>query len=226
MKLRILLGISLTLNALVVAFVTTAWLNPGLFAAAWLKAHVERRTSFFERHPVKPQDIVFLGDSITEGGEWNELFPGANTRNRGIGGDTTTGVLERLNQITRGEPGAVFIKIGTNDLTHGPSERQQSYAQYRSIVSRILQESPRTTVYLQSILPREEKYRDEVEAFNLEIQDIAGDLSVTYIDLYPHFLAEDGSISNEFSNDELHLKGEGYDLWLQQLLTYIEQERG
>lgn len=226
MKLRIALGISLLLNLLVLAFVAKVWLKPDMAASSWLDASIARRESFFQRHPVQASDIVFLGDSITQGGEWDELFPDAFTKNRGIGGDITTGVLGRLQQVTEGRPRAVFIKIGTNDLTHGPVERQTSYAQYRTIVELIQRESPGTEIYLQSILPRAAKYREEVEAFNSQIKAIADERSVTYIDLYPHFLADDGSIDDAYSNDELHLNGQGYDLWAEQLLPYVQHAKG
>ena len=131
-------------------------------------------------------------------------------------------MLSRLHQITDGKPSAVFLKIGTNDLTHGPSDRSVSYLQYQTIIQRIQDESPATRVFLQSVLPRGVEYREEVEHYNREIQRIATEQKVEFIDLYPHFLAEDGSIRDELSNDELHLMGEGYLLWQGLLADHIE----
>ena len=109
-------------------------------------------------------------------------------------------------------PAAIFLKIGTNDLTLGP-ELTVSYQQYRKIVSTIQAASPTTDIYVQSVLPRAVEFRDEVEAYNREIRTIASDLGVTYIDLYPDFLAPDGSIRDELTLDETHLTGAGYRLW-------------
>lgn len=170
------------------------------------------RVSFFDSFPINSDDVVMLGDSITEGGEWNELFPLVQMRNRGIAGDTTTGVLPRLQSIVDGKPAAVFLKIGTNDLER-VADRQVSYQQYRDIVARIKAGSPSTDIYVQSLLPRAADMREEVEAYNREIQAIASELGVTYIDLYPAFLAEDGSIQDDLTYDELHLTGAGYKLW-------------
>jgi lysophospholipase L1-like esterase len=97
--------------------------------------------------------------------------------------------------------------------------------QYRKIVQRIKTESPNTHIYLQSILPRAAFFQDLVEDYNAEIKKIASDLSVTYIDLYPYSLAEDGSIIDAYSNDELHLLGVGYQLWQSQIKTYVEGYR-
>ena len=84
-------------------------------------------------------------------------------------------------------------------------------------------ESPATEIYLQSILPRQAKYREKVEAFNREIQQVAVDLGVTYIDLYSGFLAPDGSIADELAVDELHLSGKGYRLWQSLLQPYMAE---
>ena len=214
---------SVALNVLVVAAAVALWLNSSNLLAGFLEKMYDRKVSFFEIFPVDHNDVVFLGDSITEGGEWAELFPNITVKNRGIGGDTTTGVLKRLHQITDGEPTALYIKIGTNDLTHGPDSIDTSYAQYREIVARVQQESPNTRIYLQSLLPRADSYREDIEAFNSEIEQLAKDMGITYIDLYPGFLDTDGSIADRFSNDELHLNGAGYLLWQSLLGPYISQ---
>jgi lysophospholipase L1-like esterase len=215
-----LIRISIAFNVLVLAAGLYTWLHRADFLKSFLEVRYAQKTSFFEDYPVLPGDVVMLGDSITEGGQWHEIFPGLPMKNRGIGGDTTTGVLQRLDQVTQGKPAAVFIKIGTNDLTHGP-ERPVSYQQYRQIVSRIQADSPDTAIFLQSLLPRGLDYRESVEAFNREVRSVAADLGVSYVDLYPLFLAEDGSIRDELSRDELHLNGAGYQLWRSQLTPYM-----
>ena len=214
--------ISITINILIVVLVLGLWLNREVFIDKFIDYMYMVRVSFFDSYPLTSDDVVMLGDSITAGGEWNELFPHLQMKNRGIGGDTTTGVLARLQQIIDARPAAVFLKIGTNDLDRVP-ERQVSYQQYRDIVSRIKAGSPATDIYLQSLLPRAADMREDVEAYNLEIQAIASDLGVTYIDLYPAFLAGDGSIRDELTYDELHLTGAGYKLWQSLLLPSISR---
>lgn len=217
-----LIRLSVAFNLLIVIAALWAWANSATLLRGFLVKNHERRVSFFELFEVQAGDLVFLGDSITAGGEWSEIFPFLATRNRGIGGDTTTGVLKRLHQVTAGRPLAVYLEIGTNDLTHGPQDREDSYQQYREILQRIRNESPGTVVYAQSLLPRSLKYREEVEAYNREIQKLAKALGITYVDLYPHFLDRDGSIRDDLSNDELHLNGAGYKLWQAQLQPYLQ----
>lgn len=218
-----LIRLSVLLNALVFAVVVFIWQDPGVFARSFIESLRAQMVEQFEQFPLDTADVVFVGDSITHAAPWEEMFPSLPTRNRGIAGDTTTNVLDRLEQIISGKPRVVFLKIGTNDLTHGPDIRQDSYRQYREIVARIRAGTPATTVYVQSILPRSGKFRDEVEGFNREIRKIASEMTVTYIDLYPAFLAEDGSIMDEFSSDELHLNAVGYAKWQALLEPYMEE---
>jgi lysophospholipase L1-like esterase len=217
--------LSVALNLLAVIAALAIWLNASSLILGFLEPGHARKVSFFEVYPVPSKNAVFLGDSITQGGEWAEIFPDLAVKNRGIGGDTTTGVLERLHQVTNGQPSAVYIKIGTNDLTHGPDQRETSYRQYKEIIARVQKDSPSTHIYVQSLLPRAADRQLEVEAFNGEIQRLATQMDVTYIDLYSHFLDPDGSIADKFSNDELHLSGEGYQLWQSLLAPYLAEIR-
>lgn len=208
--------ISLALNVLILALGAGVWFARDQIIQSALERFAAARISFFESFPVTPGDVVMLGDSITAGGEWSDMFPGLPIRNRGISGDTTSDVLSRLDPIVAAKPAAVFLKIGTNDLSRGPN-RVVSYQQYRDIVTRIQAGSPSTAIFLQSVLPRESAMREEVEAYNRQIKAIAAELGVVYVDLYPAFLAADGSIRDELTLDELHLSGQGYRVWQSQL---------
>ena len=104
---RIAIILSVTLNVIVLAF--AIWLvsgaASGYFISFFIQPAHERWVSQFEELAVTPGDTVFLGDSITEGGSWHELFPDSSVRNRGIGGDVTAGVLARIDQVRLGQPG-------------------------------------------------------------------------------------------------------------------------
>ncbi|MCX2982187.1 sialate O-acetylesterase [Halieaceae bacterium IMCC14734] len=216
-----LIRLSVTLNVLTLAVAAGVYFNGASLVRSFLEPMYERKFSFFDSYPIASGATVFLGDSITEGGEWQEVFPALRAINRGIGGDITTGVLQRLEQVSKAAPERVFLMIGTNDLTHGPDSRDTSYQQYREIVQRLQQESPRTEIFLQSVLPRAADKQEEVEAYNAVIAEIATATGTTFIDLYPAFLDPDGSIKDAYSNDELHLNGPGYQLWQAQLQDYM-----
>lgn len=221
--MRKLLAISLALNVLVLAAAAWFGLGPGRSSLmrGFIEGHQARRVSAFEALPLVPDDVVFLGDSITEGGPWEELFPGVRTRNRGIGGDTADGVLRRLEQVTRAQPAKVFLLIGTNDLYRGVSEAQ-IVSNIEEILDRLKQESPDTEVYLQSVLPRAASYRARIEALNARLAEVAAERGAAWVDLYPGFLdLEAGAIRSELSNDELHLLGPGYALWKEQIEALV-----
>ena len=214
-----LLGLSLALNVLAAGALVYFGFGPGrsLLMRGFLEDHQARLVSAFEAFPLAPDDIVFLGDSITEGGPWEELFPDLRVRNRGVGGDTSDGVLRRLEQVTRAQPDKVFLMIGTNDLFRGDSE-DEIVAHIIEILEHLKQETPDTEVYLQSVLPRAASYRDRIEALNARLAEVALEHGSEWIDLYPRFLdPETGAIRSELSNDELHLLGPGYALWRDQI---------
>ena len=187
-------------------------------------AYYRLRMDLFAVTPLAAGDIVFLGDSITEGAEWNELFPDLPVRDRGISGDTTAGVLARLDTITASRPAAVFLLVGTNELA--PSlDPAPSLARQREILERIRRESPDTRVFVQSLLPRAATYRERVEGYNRALRGICHEAGVVFIDLYPAFLAPDGSLRDELTFDELHLTGAGYRVWRTLLAPHLDSLR-
>ena len=80
-----------------------------------------QKQTLFESLATSPEDIVMLGNSITDGGEWAEILDNVHVKNRGISGDTTDGVLQRLSSITDGKPSKLFLLIGINDFAQGVS---------------------------------------------------------------------------------------------------------
>ncbi|MCP4023359.1 MAG: sialate O-acetylesterase [Desulfobacteraceae bacterium] len=184
------------------------------------KLFSQRRTSFFSSFAVTPESVVFLGDSITDEGRWSEIYPGLNVHNRGVMADRTEHVLARIHQITKGQPEMIFLMIGTNDLRMGiPQETILS--NYRSILKSINEQSPDSRVFVQSILPRKTAYQQQIENLNQKILSLSKEFDYAFIDLYSAFLDKDGSIQNEYSNDELHLKGAGYQRWKSLIRPYL-----
>jgi lysophospholipase L1-like esterase len=214
-------GISATVTFVIAA--AAIWLLVGggevLAKSLIINPHYDRRVSQFQQLPVRAGDTVFLGDSLTDFGPWQDLFPETRTTNRGVVGDDTAGVLARLNEVTAGKPGQVFLLIGTNDLSFGVDE-DEIVANVEDIISTIDTESPDTEVFVQSVLPRAQSYRERVESLNRSLRSAVSD-KATWIDLYPHFLDEDGSIIDEYSNDELHLFGEAYLMWRDILQQHV-----
>ena len=118
----------------------------------------DRKTSLYSILPVKSTDIVFLGNSITDGGEFNELFGMPNILNRGISSDVITGVEKRLTQVTKGKPAKIFLLIGINDVSHHISVERLA-ERYERLVKKIREQSPETKLYVQSIMPVNNTFR-------------------------------------------------------------------
>lgn len=184
------------------------------------KVQQQRLSQFEALHPlVRPGDIVLLGDSITEGGAWHEWFPGLPLRNRGIGGDTTDGVLARLHHALN-EPSKVFLLIGTNDVTMRVSD-EDIVANLDRIVATIRRTCPETAVFVQSLLPRKAKQAAHLQRLNGEYARVAERHGATFIDLWPAFANGEGQLRSEFTNDSLHLLGPGYAAWVPLLQPHL-----
>ena len=112
----------------------------------------DQKTSLFDVLPVTSDDIVFLGNSITDGGEFAELFDMPNIKNRGIRSDVITGVEKRLTQVTSGSPAKIFLLIGINDVSHGLTVDQLA-TRYERLVKKIREQTPQTRLYIQSVMP-------------------------------------------------------------------------
>ncbi len=189
-----------------------------------------QRSTLFEQLPITNSDIIFLGNSITNGAEWFELFQDSRVKNRGISGDTYMGVYDRLDPILKGHPAKIFLLIGINDVSAGRSS-QEIVEGIGSIINKIKKDSPETEVYVQSLLPvnsdlgmfQSHTTKPEiVNEINKSLLDKSEEWKVTYINLYPHFIdSETGKMSLEFSNDGLHLLGPGYLLWAQLIKKYL-----
>jgi lysophospholipase L1-like esterase len=192
--------------------------------------YYNQRLSLFEKLPDTKGEIIFLGNSITDGCEWSELLDNSKVKNRGISGDTTEGVLFRLNEITRSKPAKVFLLIGINDLSRGVS-KDTVFANISKIATRIRKDSPKTKVYIQSILPVNDSFglfkghtnkTAEVLWVNEQLKEWCTKGNAGFVDLYSRFKQPDSEKMNpKYTNDGLHLLGDGYLLWAEIIKPYL-----
>lgn len=176
------------------------------------KKHYKKRIKEIAQLPPLDGGVMFLGDSITEGADWAALFPTIATANHGIGWDIIAGVGSRLPQIIIHNPDKIFIMIGTNDIgyDHDPLDMA---AELEDVIKILKFRRPNAQLYLQSILPREAENLEKVEAINRAYEKLANETSVPFIDLTTQFIAADGSLSSDYTDDKLHLNAAGYQLW-------------
>lgn len=190
-----------------------------------------RRATLFDLLPVYSSDIIMLGNSLTDGAEWNELFDNCHVKNRGIVGDIIPGFFERLEPILKGQPRKIFIMGGVNDISHGVSA-DSIVSAMTQVVTTIQARCPKTEIYVQSMLPFNNdvrlwkllKGREQVVVDgNKGLESMCQRLGVTFINLYPLFVDENGKMKPEYTNDGLHLMGGAYLIWRDALLPYIRK---
>ena len=174
------------------------------------------KASQFEALPTPRDAVVFLGDSITEGGSWHEWFPHATVVNRGIGGDTTDGVLHRLPAAVGASTTQLFLLIGTNDLTLKRTP-VQIISNLSLIVAGITELAPSAEIVVQSVMPRNRKYRDRILELNVAYEEIAAKAGASYLDLWGVLADQDGALQRSLTQDQLHLNGSGYGAWVSEL---------
>ena len=169
--------------------------------------------------------IIFLGDSITQGFPTEQLLKEFSIINKGISGDNTESVLERLNRdVIALKPSAVFLLVGINDLKSTKSNNT-ILVNYERIVLRISKSVPGVKLFVESILPTrnlEERPLERIQLLNVEIHKLAMKYGVKFLDVYPLFVNPKGELAEEFSNDGLHLTLLGYEKWgdyLRQVLS-------
>ena len=133
----------------------------------FIPEHYPQRIAKFQSEPIVTGRIIFLGNSITEIGPWAKLTGDTTVVNRGIGGDITYGVLKRLNDVIVRQPDKVFLLIGINDI--GKDIPDAVIADnIRKIVAAILQGSPSTKIYVQSLLPLNPDVKNFPQHYNKE----------------------------------------------------------
>ncbi len=184
--------------------------------------YYEGRMELYNQLNNQPADILFLGNSITERGEWHELLPGKKIANRGIGGDNTFGLLARLDGVIQQQPKKIFLLIGINDIGRGlPTE--VILQNYRRILTRLTQGLPKTKIIVQSVLPMNEarlpyaylkNKADRIKALNEGIVPLATEFNLTYLNLHPLFADANGALKAEYTKDGIHLEPVAYVDWV------------
>lgn len=193
--------------------------------APLFQMHWENRVRSFKEQNLVYQNVVLLGDSITEGFNVEKFFPGRRVLNRGIGADVIgnnlpandkRGVLKRLDcSVFDCSPTDIFLLIGINDLGQGNTPEQVE-AGYRQILQQIRERLPKVNIHLESLLPcrdRFAKHNANVLDVNKRIQALAKEFNCDYIDLHSQFADEKGELKAELTHDGLHVTEPAYRIW-------------
>ena len=201
-------------------------------SGGWTKRH----QSFNKRVAQGNCDLIFIGDSITQGWEgrgkkvWAKHYTKRNAVNLGIGGDRTQHVIWRLDNgnLHRIKPKAAVIMIGTNNS--GSNSSQEIADGVEVIVKQLRKKLPETKVLLLGVFPRgankADKRRQVNEGANATSKIIADGKSVHYLDIGQKFLKEDGTLPREIMPDLLHLSEKGYTIWAESIEAKLKELMG
>ncbi len=182
------------------------------------------RTAEFAKERVVTGRIIFLGNSITQLGDWKKLLSDSTVINRGIAGDITFGILKRLDDITSRQPSKLFLLIGINDI--GKDIPDAVIADnVRKIIVHIHAESPSTEIYVQSILPvnpdvpnfpQHYDKQEHIVNSNRLIKKVTEEAHCIYVNIHDLFTDEKGRLDAKYTADGLHLTpgGSGYEKWV------------
>ena len=183
---------------------------------------------------VTPESIVFIGDSLTHIGWWASYFPKIKTANQGIGGNTTFDVLNRIQPIIDIKPKKIFLLIGANDYNFGVHQYIIA-TNIEKIVKKIIDGSPETELYLQTIMPFGEGVRDffpqipktfkeDINNINIFIRLIGNryETNITILDTYNVMVNDNGYLKDGFSIDRIHLEEPGYRAWVDFLYPHVK----
>lgn len=180
----------------------------------------QRHEASVERAKQGDVDLLFLGDSITQGWNdnetWKKHYGSRKAANFGFSGDRTQHVLWRLEngEIDGINPRGIVLMIGTNNA--GSDSADDIAEGIKSIVSLLRERLPDSNILLLAVFPRGEEpnpTREKLDAVNAQIAKLDDGGKVHYLDIGSSFLEDDGTISKEIMPDFLHLSDEGYKRW-------------
>jgi len=198
-------------------------------------AHYNQRVrEFAPLRDIDSTTIVMLGNSLTEnGGDWaSRLGTTQKVVNRGIIGDNTIGMTQRLCQITPYHPKAIFLMAGINDMSHGLPAMQVAN-RVITLIDSIRAQAPRTQLFVQSILPINESSgrwktlvgrTDDIPWANMLIRAYCESNGIVYVDIFPRLVrGRSNTLRSELTADGLHLNAEGYKIWAFELQRYVKR---
>ena len=180
-----------------------------------------------------PAPVVFVGDSITQAWEsagaavWKERMEPLGALDLGVSGDRTQHVLWRLAQapLTRLEPRAIVLLIGTNNLGHGRSNAQETLLGVTRVIATLREQCPKSRILVLDIFPRGEQFnamRGDLAQVNQALARLDDGEHVRFLRVGDRFVEADGSIRREIMPDFLHLSEAGYRIWADALVPELE----
>jgi len=183
-------------------------------------------------------DLVFIGDSITQGWErsgapvWAKYYGKRNAVDLGFDGDRTENVLWRLQhgEVDGIDPKLVVLMIGTNNTGHRMDPPEVIAAGVEAILNELRTRLPNSKVLMLAIFPRgktsDDPMRINNEKTNALIKNLADDKQVIFMDIGNKFLQDDGELSTDIMPDLLHPNETGYEIWAKNIEKAVDKYMG
>lgn len=169
-------------------------------------------------------DVVFIGNSITYGGDFSDYFSDRKICNLGYPSDDIEGMMSRIDQLKVLQPSKIFVMIGFNGLAKMSDIEFDE--QYSKLIEAVTKALPKSQIYLQSLLPVNNEIsnlpidNERIAKANKRISSIAEKHNLPYVDLYRIYV-RDGVLDAKFTKDGVHLKGDAYSLWVKAISSYV-----
>jgi len=236
-KSRTVIFIISTILLIIVALCCSGCVGVRIYVNKFIKDNYNRRVTVWQETAVNIPDgsIVFVGDSHTEYYALDEYYPEYHVINRGIYGDTTYGVMKRLNEsVFSLNPSKVFLLIGANDINKTSDSNEIITENIMEIIKHIKEKVPQTKIYLQSLYPvnRNGKNSNRIDiyklnnkrigAINLLLESFCHNEGIVYIDMFSKLTDEKGQLREDFTIEGLHLNAAGYRFVTEMLRPYLE----
>lgn len=229
MKLKVILVISLILNLLLICVGSIElkslggiyYLKAKFAKTKILSPYYHDRVSMFKDFDIKEKKNVFVGDSEIDYAELNELFNTNDIANRGIAGDTTDGVANRIDTLKKLNPSNIFILVGINDLQQNLDEKV-IMNNYRRIIQEIKTSLPNAKInflsvmyvnpsfYNQVYMKNGDKINERVKILNSELKSLVVEQNCNFINLND-VLSKSNQLNSKYTTDGLHLNSDGYE---------------
>tara|TARA_B110000971_G_C19934684_1_gene465762 strand:+ start:210 stop:929 length:720 start_codon:yes stop_codon:yes gene_type:complete len=188
------------------------------------KKLVQKNLDKIYSNNIHKSDIVFLGNSITNGVDWNELL-GLNISNQGVGGETTEQMLKRIDNVLGEEPKHVFIMSGINDLYKGLSVND-IYKTYVELIELLIENQIQpiiqSTLFVSFTERNSKEINHQVTLLNSKLLDYCNSNSVVFLNINELFEIG-GQLNPKLSIDGVHLNSEGYLLWYNKLIPILNE---
>lgn len=202
-----------------------------------LKVNADKKNPVIIRQEIINPNIVMLGDSITDGYDLDKYYGRDELIvNSGIGGNKAQDIISNIrNRVYDYNPSELFLLIGVNDILYDNASPEEVIQKIDTIVLETKEKLPNTKIYIESIYPVNNTWRDEhddrvkdekqvngiIIMTNDLIKEYCEEHDLTYIDIYPHLLDDNGVLDHSYSDDGLHPNDKGYEVITKILKKYM-----